>query len=243
MVFDLSLLQLLSFEIGTDCNLKSAHDNCPINYIKRPKNKPTLTVEKICEAVHHANDLKFDGYVAFHHYNEPLMYIKQISQVIQKLPNNRFLLWSNGLLIPHIERLGYSLDMFDKIILTCYDEKNRDLLNRVKDRHRDVVINSAKMDERVEIYESKYENLVACKKVFLEIPIDHYGEVALCTHDWKNTYRLGNIIETSLYDVISSERYQNMLAMAKKIKLQPGAPDICRNCQFSYLTYNPKAEE
>lgn len=236
--YDLSRLTILAFEIGSDCNLKRQHKNCPINYIERPSGIENLTVRQIVRAIDDAVALNFNGYVAFHHYNEPLLYIDRIEQVIKQRPHQKYLLWSNGLLIPQLERTGHSLSIFHKIVLTCYMEQDYEMLLDVQNRYPDVEIGMSHMDDRVKEYESDYENPIACKKVYFELPIGFNGEVMLCAHDWKNSYPLGNILLTSLKEVVSGERYQNLLYICRKRKIDENAPNICRHCKYAFLTFH-----
>lgn len=236
--FDLSGLKILTFEIGTGCNLKQKHLNCPINYIQRPDGIKSLTVEDVVKAIDDAIVLHFDGYVAFHHYNEPLLYIDSIERVVRARPRQKYLLWSNGLLIPELERRGYSLSIFSKIVLTCYTEKDYDMMLDVQRRYPNVEVGMSDMDDRIKVYESNCENFIACKKVFFELPIGFNGDVLLCAHDWKNSYPLGNILRTSLMEVVASERYQALLSMSRKRKLAENAPEICRHCKYAFLKYH-----
>lgn len=238
MLYDLSMLKILSIEVGNDCNLKHIHTKCPINHIPRPEGSPLLSVADIIRIIDSAVKLNFKGYVAFHHYNEPLLYIKEIEEVIRSRPKQRYLLWSNGLLIPKVEKMGFSLKMFDKIILTCYDEKQYDFYLDIQNRYNDVEIGIAQMDDRLTGYDEEYENLIACKKVFFELPVNCHGEVLLCAHDWKNSCKLGNVFHSSFEDIVTSERYQNILSMYRKRKIQEQAPDICKRCRYAYLTYH-----
>ena len=235
----LERLLLISFEIGTGCNLKNEHLNCPINKILRKQNAPHLTVETVCKAMDEANELGFKGHFAFHHYNEPLVYIDIIDKIVKLRPQNKYLLWSNGLLVPDIEKKGYSLNIFDQIIFTLYHETDKEMLMDVQRRYKNVEIYLAEMDERLEIYHSNYENIVSCKKPYIELPIDYYGEVCLCTHDWKNSHKLGNILDTSMKDVILGERYQKVLDGAAKIGNNENSPQICRKCRYAHLLETP----
>lgn len=237
---NLERLLLISFEIGIHCNLQEQHMECPINKIIRHQNVPNLTVETVCKAMDEAKELGFNGHFAFHHYNEPLVYIDIIDKIVKLRPQNKYLLWSNGLLVPNIEKNGYSLNIFDKIIFTLYDEKDRELLTDVQKRYKNVEIYPAEMDERLKIYDSDFENIISCKKPFIEMPINYNGEVCLCTYDWKNTHKLGNILDSSLKDVVLGERYQKVLDGASKIGINKNSPSICRKCRYAHLLEVPE---
>lgn len=237
--YDLSKHKTISFEIGIGCNLKNVHLECPINKIKRDPNRKTLTPDIICEAMDQAIELNFDGYFAFHNYNEPLLYIDKIQEIIQRRPNCKYLLWTNGLLIKDIEEKGYSLDLFQKIVITCYNMDNMKYFEEIKERHPDVVIGIADMDDRLDIYNSTYKNEFSCKKPFVEMPIDHYGEVNLCTHDWNNSCKIGNIIEDSLKKIVMGEHYQKIMNSTRKLGISENCEEVCKHCAYAYITLKP----
>lgn len=78
---DFSYLKPISIEIGSDYNLKSVHTICPANVMKR-SDKDILSVEEICEVMDEAVDNGLKGLFVFHFYNESLMYLDRISDVM-----------------------------------------------------------------------------------------------------------------------------------------------------------------
>lgn len=82
-MYDLSQTTIISFEIGSECNLSAVHPQCPINLRKMNAKKEPVTIEDILQAITEAEQLGFRGSVAFHNYNEPLLYIDRILEVIK----------------------------------------------------------------------------------------------------------------------------------------------------------------
>ncbi|MCK4258888.1 MAG: SPASM domain-containing protein [Halanaerobiales bacterium] len=237
MSFDLSKAKILSFEIGEDCNLKKIHDKCPINKKQYDKRFGSLTTEKIIQSIEEAQKLGFAGYVAFHHYNEPLLYLDRILEIINAKKDCKYLLWTNGTLLSRNVEENDFLNEFDKIIITCYNENNRPFFEKIKEHYKNVYVGSGALDDRLECYSSDYINEIACKRVLFEIPIDYYGSVHLCTTDWNNTHKIGNINETSFEQVILGEAYQSLVRNAKKRLLDRDfCPDICKRCKEPYIT-------
>lgn len=72
-MYDLSDTTFISFEINKDCNLKNKHKECPINKIQYRNDCSSLRVDDIVDFIYQAQELNFNGYIAFHNYNEPLM--------------------------------------------------------------------------------------------------------------------------------------------------------------------------
>lgn len=118
-----------------------------------------------------AKKLNFDGYVAFHYYNEPLLYIDKILEIINHAPNNKYLLWTNGLLLDRITENNKFLSLFEYICITCYDLKNMPFFLRIKDIYKKVEIFDWELDDRLHAYDRQYCNKISCKRILFEIPM------------------------------------------------------------------------
>jgi len=99
--------QFCSFEISDVCNRGREHTACPNMHPDRWKfsaGKRPMTDDQIiavAEAMHAGG---FTGCFAWHHYCEPLTRWPRLRDVIARIrvrvPSARFLLWTNGDLIP-----------------------------------------------------------------------------------------------------------------------------------------------
>jgi len=226
---DFSYLKTISIEIGSDCNLKNIHTVCPANVMKR-SDKDILSVEEICKVMDEAVDNGFKGFFAFHFYNEPLMYIDRISDVMQRRPQYKYLLWSNGVLVNKVKEKGFDFNLFDKIVFTCYDEKYNEMLLSLKETHKDTQIYQPEMDDRLNIYTATEKKQFSCKKMSFELPIDCEGNVYICTFDYKKEFLLGNIREQSLFSIINSERYMQYFDSQDKLLMKDTACELCKKC-------------
>ncbi|AJS57206.1 radical SAM/SPASM domain-containing protein [Paenibacillus sp. IHBB 10380] len=237
-MLDLSKTTILSFEIGDDCNLQKCHKECPINartYLKQEKH---LTVEKIVESINQAKDMNFNGFVAFHNYNEPLLHKDKLLEIIEKAQPCKYLLWTNGLLLNRNVEKNEFLKKFDFICITCYFKKDISFFEQIKEFHGNVHIFDWELDDRLDAYSRDYFNEIGCKRPLFELPIDYYGNVHLCCFDWNNTYEIGNINDTSLTEIVNSDTYQNILASTKKKLLdRTTCPEICKNCNHPWISY------
>ena len=64
--------------------------------------------------------------------------------------------------------------------------------------------------------------------------INHTGEVYLCPQDWSLKYSLGNVKESSIMNIWTSEEYQKYRAiLATNRVIKP-----CSNCDADGLVYN-----
>lgn len=234
---DLSKIKLLSFEIGEDCNLKKLHIKCPIN-LRRLKHTEVggITPTDIVQAIDEAKSLNFNGYIAFHYYNEPMMYMDRIQEVIESRPNEKYLLWTNGTLITNQMLEDGTLNQFDKVVITCYDPKRLPFYEELQKRHKNVKIEQWELDERSSIYNNEKENKFGCKRVHFELPIDHYGNIHICCRDWNNSFEVGNIKIDGLKQVIIGERYQQAISsIIPRLLDTKNCPLICQYCDEPWM--------
>lgn len=230
---DFSYLKTISIEIGSNCNLKSVHTVCPANVMKR-SDKDILSVEEVCEVMDEAVGNGFKGLFAFHFYNEPLLYIDRISDVMQRRPQYKYLLWSNGILVNKVKEKCFNFNLFDKIVFTCYDETYNETLLSLKEMHKDTQIFQPEMDDRLNIYTAEEMKQLSCRKMSVELPIDCEGNVYICTFDYKKEFLLGNIKEQSLLSIINSERYIQYFDAHNRLLMSDTACELCRKCRRVY---------
>lgn len=219
---------ILSTEICRECNYAAHHAACPSGRKDRFDGLDTtapLTTEKIIEVAYSAHALGFRGYHAFHFYNEPLMaagrMIVTLREIRKRVPSARFLLWTNGALIPKNGN-AILLAHFDKIVITDYDGVD---WSHVRAVCPDVYIQPAKFDRRNEEIAGE-ENLSPCFRPYNELPIDYFGNVHLCCQDWRGRAHLGNVWRDDFKMIVS--RFQNLRMLAQGMSRT--APDICRCC-------------
>lgn len=237
-MFDLSDTMILSFEIIDDCNLKYCHTKCPITVRKSDNAKYVLNTEKIIQCMQQAKNLNFNGYIAFHLYNEPLIAKEKMLFIIEKLPDFKYLLWTNGLLLDKVVENNNFLKKFDLVNISCYDKVNLDFFQQIKKFHGKVHIFCEGLDDRLDIYTREYENLFGCKRPLFEIPIDYAGNILLCCNDWNNSFKIGNVFESMFEEIILSPKYQELLECSKKRLLdQKICPPICKKCNNPMITY------
>ncbi|WP_340019609.1 SPASM domain-containing protein [Paenibacillus sp. FSL H3-0457] len=233
---NLSKLSILSFEIGNECNLTKQHPKCPINIREYKEDHSPLTTEIIVKSIEEAEKFGFKGHVAFHFYNEPLLYKDRIEEVIDAKPDSKYLLWSNGLLLnPKIED-NQILKKFEQVVITCYYSKKMDFFNRIKEYYGNVEIATWELDDRINIYSNKPTNVLGCKRVQFELPIDYYGNVHLCCRDWNNSYEIGNIVKDGFESVVMGSAYQNAVQSVNRRLLDLNScPGICKSCDDPWL--------
>ncbi|HEX3043209.1 MAG TPA: SPASM domain-containing protein [Bacillota bacterium] len=230
-MFDLSETKILTFEIGARCNLEKVHKKCPINSRIAHQEFGSLSIPDVVKAVQEAKELNFKGAVAFHYYNEPLLYRDKMLAIMDCLPDTKFLLWTNGLLLRSPENENDFLRRFYFIVITCYFPEMMPKFEMLKEHFGNIEIGQWELDERKAIYTSEHKNHCGCHRMIHEIPIDYWGNLHLCCIDWNGTYQIGNIKQSGLGSVIRGEFYQKAVnSMYDDYLDETNSPHICKMC-------------
>jgi hypothetical protein len=198
-------IEYLSFEAGTKCNLSHLHEWCPAHYLRREES--SIPVEVVAKAIREALALGFTGHVAFHYYNEPLLYTDWIEEVMDAVPEARYLLWTNGELMAQHPDV---VKRFGLVVRTAYNgEGNFPYMP----------------DTRLENYEGPQRNVAKCRRQYVEVPIDHTGEMRLCCQDWLGTATFGNITADGF-----TACYKRWRKTADNIYAGIDPPGVCLTC-------------
>lgn len=225
---------ILSMEICCACNLSGKHFSCPSGRSDRYGNLDTsrpLTDEKICQVAAEALALGFRGYFSWHFYNEPTLAIDRIVSLIKTIraanPEAKFLLWTNGTLIPRDNGvIKYS--HFDRIVITEYEPSQWDHVRAVCGN---VYIQPVAFDRRIEEAQGS-ESLTPCYRPFNELSIDHFGNAHLCCQDWRGRVAFGNVWTDDLKSIAA--RFADL--RTEIAGMTACAPEICRHCVERDLT-------
>ena len=229
----LATLLHLSFEVGTNCNLARSHSKCPASQANRwpDTTRGPLSVADIVKTIEDARSLGFRGYVGFHYYNEPLLERGFILNVIQRSTYQRFMLWTNGLLLGRDDGEDDVLPRFDWVMISVYDwtsdgERFARLARRYP--HTRIDLLQADLDDRLGIYRREPHGTVRCWRPRLDLPIDHFGNVHLCCQDWRGSVPLGNIRRDSLRDALTQSGYAGIIGSL--CEAEGDSPRVCRAC-------------
>ncbi len=228
---------LLSFEVTKYCNLMKEHDKCPINHRKYKNTDFCMDEDTIVNTIKTAISHGFLGLVAFHYYNEPLLKRDLIMKVIDRVPEGRYLLWTNALLLDRKVENNNFLLKFTKVNITCYNIADMPFFEALREYYGNIEIFDWELDDRLEIYDKTKRNTLSCKRPLFDLPIDYHGNVHLCCMDWKNDYEIGNIFIDGFENIILSEQYQNLISQAKKRNNSEDFPNICKTCDKLWVSY------
>ena len=241
-MFDLSGLSLLSFEICPTCNMQKEHVECPINKRFYADTRYSLDVDIVAESIKRARKLGFKGMVAFHYYNEPLIQLNKILKIMDIVPEQDFLIWTNALLLDRDISKNKFLKRFKCVCITSYNPNDIPFFEALADEYDNIAIFDWELDDRLEIYRSTKNNILACKRPLFEIPVDYHGNIHLCCMDWNNQFKIGNIFDTPLDDIVCSNEYQKLMQQSRKRLLEDSSPEICKKCDKVWVSY-PKHDD
>lgn len=231
-MIDLSRLQLLSFEVGSTCDLANKHPFCPVNRADRYRRCDDLRPAEDWHFVAFARTCQqvgFRGHVAFHYYNEPLLAGGRVLRLAQVLSQTglRSALWTNGThLTPDAD-----LTVFDRVFITEHDPGRAGIYEAVKARHPRVTMQRATYDDRIKIYDQAPGAMgKACwRPRHIELVVDFFGEVHLCCGDWRAERAIGNVQRDAPGVVLL--RWEQARGEA-----EAGTPEVCRKCQTLVLS-------
>lgn len=121
------------------------------------------------------------------------------------------------------------------------DEKNKYYLSIIKDKyHKEELYNGIKLDEKIylsledkfvwpNINNNYYNEIGYCYGGKTHLAILNDGTVAICCLDSEGVSSLGNIFDDTLEDILSLEKYQNIIKgfNDRKVYLE-----ICKHCSY-----------
>lgn len=257
----LSLVQLLNFELGSGCNLGPVHPECPNLHPERYGSLDTsqeLDDDTIVHcAVQAYRELGFSGMVGWHYYNEPLLRAGRMFALMERIrsevPKARFLLWTNGMLIPE-ECEQYK--QFEQIIVSGYNDQGRRGVERLTAKKINARwIDKPELDNRlvqVEPIVKPGEMLTLpagwsiqvdespCLRPFVEFIVDAYGNTHLCCYDWQGKGTLGNVIVGDFAAI--AKRWRDQLPHIAGKKMSLCAPGVCQSCTHRWAKYQQHDE-
>ncbi|MFA5054406.1 MAG: SPASM domain-containing protein [Parcubacteria group bacterium] len=229
-----ALTQLLSIELCRDCNLGHVHTACPNKNAERYAHTDTHRVLNDGMIVRFATRFYkrgFTGLVAWHYYNEPLLAKDRMFLLMRQIkaitPQARFLLWTNGTLLP-ADCSDFAA--FGQIHVTDYTQSGHRPVNIPSLRRAcaNVQVHSWPLDKR--LVGLGAETSTPCTRPFTEFIVDYFGNVHPCCYDWRGLASVGNVF-TSTFDTLI-ERWGELRRAMCREAMTANAPEACRRCQL-----------
>jgi 2-deoxy-scyllo-inosamine dehydrogenase (SAM-dependent) len=220
----LKYTQILVLEVGSTCNLDCVHGWCPVSIRKTGPRE--MDDAKIVSLALEAYELGFEGWIAFHYYNEPLLHPGRLSNIIDqvkaKVPHSKFLLWTNGTYMNAGNKPV--IDKFDWVVVSDYFSRGYDYFKKFADvRH--LQVNPEVVDGR-----RAYGDTITsdpCSRPFIEFSITAFGDVHICCQDWKGKLEIGSVFDYSLKE-LDDKRTEFIKTIVRPMDEQ--TPEVCRKC-------------
>jgi radical SAM protein with 4Fe4S-binding SPASM domain len=256
------LFERLLIESQSNCNRSCWF--CPRTYDRTGKYLDALghsilqqmPTDKIIDLLNQAQALKFRGYVAFHHYSEPLLDKRSIKLAREaKMRGMLPYLHTNGDVLRHDDGLCAEVkDLYEYIAVGLYDYETNEELEEAK-RYWQTKLAGANLkfsaiglsgarsaystgipralvppDTRMLGPDLTYVN-APCHRPLIRMIVQYDGTVANCCEDTFGSFKLGNAYEKSLEELWFSDRHVEIvkdLVTGARAKYH-----LCVNCPLS----------
>ena len=242
----LALTQMLEFELGSECNLGKIHHECPNLHPERYGTLDTtreLDDDTIVRCAAQAyNELGFSGLVGWIYYNEPLMQMDRMFDLMKRIkaaaPAARFILWTNGTYIP--EECDH-FRQFEQIVVSNYGEASQRGIRHLAARRIECsVTGQGGLDNRL-VQIQPVDPDEPCLRPFVELIIDNYGNTHLCCYDWQGQGTQGNVFHDDFGDIC--RQWRETLPSIAGHRMTEDAPQVCRDCGHRWSKYQQHDEQ
>jgi hypothetical protein len=158
----------------------------------------------------------FDGEIGFHYYCEPTLDIDRMKAIMEQLPDAKFVLWTNGLLLHKMDPEYFK--KFNRVLVSLYKPCHIPEL-------QNITISPAPHDDRRSIYDTKLTNPGGCiRPSKTEMCINCYGNLRMCCSDFRGKVMLGNIMYEDHQFLLDG--WEEMA-----IKVAEGKVPLCWQCR------------
>ncbi len=231
-------LTYLNIEISDECPLTDAHPECPRSadrFRGVPQGEP-ITVDDAARFYRFCVQRGFRGMLAPQYYNEPLATRRRLMQLMIQLPEARFSLRTNGVLLDDSPECRWLIEHSEEVWVTVYPETNRGMLDKITARHGNVYTIPHRFDNRIaeDVPTAYNPRQAACIRPRFELDVDYYGNGRLCCGDWRGEIAFGNI-KTDSHDAFLRAWYAARDPLAALLNpITPESyerlPHICKLC-------------
>lgn len=220
---------VVEVEINTRCNRHCSY--CPVSIIPPPPG-PRFLEDAIFERlVRELETISFDGRLSYHLYNEPLLR-QDLERLIEiaavRLPSAHQVLFTNGDLLTEDRYQSLCRAGIGEFLVTRHDGDGdefpqRPLQNVIIPPQLDITNRGGTMSQTAHAFP------MSCYAPTEMLIVTATGDVLLCYEDARRQNVMGNILNESLLDIWTSERFVRMrsLLVAGKRETVGG---ICATC-------------
>lgn len=236
---NVSDLQLLILEVGESCPLAHLHLKCPAHLgtdrYERLDCSHLLDDDTIvATARSFYRDRGFTGLIGWHYYCEPLLYAERMfglmARIRRAVPLSRFLLWTNGTLIPSDPVALAQFALFERVVISDYGDEYSPRVGQLGRVCPSITVIPAHLDERRQ--ELGQPSDATCQRPYTEFIVDCFGNVHLCCIDWRGLASPGNVLRDGLDSCVV--KWRDTAAGIVCTPMAPNAPEACRRCPMRF---------
>ena len=230
----------VAIETNSICNRSCEY--CPVSIEKREKGE--MSRELFIKIIDGLDDLKFNGLLTFHHFNEPLI-DKRLPSLIEYarsvLIEAHIRIVSNGDLINEDSILDLFHSGISELRISGHDEKAsiriEKLISNYNGDYKDKIFFQRFYDGSMEMsnwggtikLSEKYDKLMShpsggCK-YGQQLTINYRGESVICCRDYFSEGKIGDHKKNTVKEI-----WNNSSKVRKNISLGNYEFDICKNC-------------
>jgi hypothetical protein len=198
-----------------------------------------MTDDHIVEVATKMYSWGFTGMCCAHVYNEPLLawprFKTLIARIKESSPQARFLLWTNGDLLPTAEELD---GVFESIVVSNYAKQDLEWLRPLC---KNLQVLPGNLDWRLNPPTTVPTREPNCLRAHLEVQFDYYGNMRGCCNAWRGEISVGNLHDTPFEELWA--RWLKLRDSISRNPMGPDAPDRCLTCGTRYLNFAPYVPE
>ncbi len=210
------------------------------NNPKFPQRKKGVMSEEMWKKIiDELSHLRYKGRISPHFYGEPLLdkrLVDLTTYAREKCPNAYILIDTNGDYLNENIMKRLITSGVNKFFVTSYDESIPDHLRLLRDKFPVHISLRSYLDfEKVNRSGKIFDVKTICNKICynptFQLIIDWQGDVLLCCMDYYTEVTFGNVKDSSILDIWSSERF-----LDSRIQLRKGNREsisICKYCDHS----------
>jgi len=216
------------------CNYAILHSRCPAHHFKTKEIMPGSRVYQIMDELAASG---YEGSICFHIYNEPTIdprLFMFIQYAKKKMPGCKVRIYSNGYYLNQMMIEEFHDVGADVFTTTGYGVEEYERLISLNVKYPFSVV-WGNLDERMDWY--KDENIgqkmdhPGCYTFLSQVCIYSNGEIGTCCLDYETPYKLGNVFEKSLQEILSDKKiisFQDELINGNRSRFP-----LCRNCHWN----------
>lgn len=208
----------LQLETINKCNLELQHKRCPLNIMK----KRTMSLELIEKILTELRELGYNKLIFPYGYGEPLIdprFFVILDMIRRLVPRAGVYFHTNGYMMD--KTMLFDLEKYGvkRINFSIYTPEEgikwRKFIQQWRDKTK-IELRAWKrwpfvenMNNKREWYEEEnpINSTEICRSPLRYITINSSGNVVLCCHDWMMTETFGSLIDKSLFEIITSDKF------------------------------------